>query len=93
MNEKDSPKTSQTDWVRVDALRDEDIDLSESPELDEAFFQNAVIRLPAKKVPVCLRLDQEVLDWFRAGGRRYQSRINAVLKAFIAQQQESREER
>jgi uncharacterized protein (DUF4415 family) len=83
MKEKNLKKNSRTDWARVDAIKDEDIDFSDIPELGEAFFQNATIRLPERKVPVCIRLDREVVDWFKARGKRYQSRINAVLKAFI----------
>jgi len=82
MNEKDLRKKSQTDWARIDAMRDEDIELADIPELDEAFFKNAVIRLPEKKVPVTIRLDREVLEWFKAQGKGYQSRINALLKAY-----------
>ena len=86
MKEKNLQKSSQSDWARFDALRDEDIDFSDIPELGEAFFRNAEIRLPERKVPVCIRLDREVVDWFKARGKRYQSRINAVLKAFIERQ-------
>lgn len=82
MNEKDLRKKSRTDWARIDAMRDEDLDLVDIPELDEAFFKNAVIRLPEKKVPVTIRLDREVLAWFKAQGKGYQSRINALLKAY-----------
>jgi uncharacterized protein (DUF4415 family) len=88
MKEKNLKKNSRSDWARVDALRDEDIDFSDIPELGEAFFQNAIIRLPEKKVPVCIRLDREVVDWFKARGKRYQSKINAVLKAFIERQKQ-----
>jgi uncharacterized protein (DUF4415 family) len=86
MKEKNLQKSSRSDWARVDALKDEDIDFSDIPELGEAFFQNADIRLPERKVPVCIRLDREVVDWFKARGKKYQSRINAVLKAFIERQ-------
>jgi uncharacterized protein (DUF4415 family) len=86
MKGKDLKKSSQSDWARVDALSDEDIDFSDIPELGDAFFRHAEIRLPERKVPVCIRLDREVVDWFKARGKRYQSRINAVLKAFIARQ-------
>ncbi len=72
-------KKSRTDWARIDARRDEDLELADIPELGEAFFKNAVIRLPEKKVPVTIRLDREVLAWFKAQGKGYQSRINALL--------------
>jgi uncharacterized protein (DUF4415 family) len=63
-------------------MRDEDIDTSDIPELDETFFKNAVLRLPQPKASVCLRLDRDVLDWFKAQGKGYQTRMNAVLKAY-----------
>jgi uncharacterized protein (DUF4415 family) len=63
-------------------MTDGDIDLSDIPELDESFFKNAVLRLPVPKASITLRLDRDVLDWFRAQGRGYQTRINAILKAY-----------
>ena len=82
MRKKDIKKQSQTDWVRLEAMRDEDIDFSDIPELKEAFFKNAVIRLPKPKAKVCIRLDQDILEWFRSQGKGYQTKINAVLRAF-----------
>ncbi len=82
MKKKDLKKQSQTDWARLNAMRDKDIDFSDIPELTEAFFKNAVIRLPKPKAKVCIRLDQDVLEWFRLQGRGYQTKINAVLRAF-----------
>jgi uncharacterized protein (DUF4415 family) len=75
-------KKSATDWSRVDALRDEDIDFSDIPEQDAAFFKNAVLKMPQPKVAVTIRLDQDVLTWFKAQGKGYQTRINALLRAF-----------
>jgi len=79
MNKKSSKKRSETDWARIDALRDEDIDFSDIPEQGEEFFEAAMLRLPKKTV--CIRLDADVLEWFKAQGKGYQSRINAVLRA------------
>jgi uncharacterized protein (DUF4415 family) len=70
------------DLDRLRAMKDEDIDTSDIPELDEAFFKNAVIRMPRPKASVTLRLDREVLDWFKSQGKGYQTRINAILKAY-----------
>jgi uncharacterized protein (DUF4415 family) len=66
------------------ALPDEDIDYSDIPELDEAFFRNARLVMPVGKRQVTLRIDADVLDWFRAQGKGYQSRMNAVLRAYAA---------
>lgn len=82
MSRKNLKARSETDWARLDAMKDEDIDTSDIPELDDSFFENAVIRWPEPKASVTLRLDREVLDWFKAQGKGYQTRINAVLKAY-----------
>jgi uncharacterized protein (DUF4415 family) len=82
MSRKNLKKPSETDWDRIDAMRDEDLDTSDIPELDDSFFANAVIRLPEPKASVTLRLDREVLDWFKSQGKGYQTRINAVLKGY-----------
>jgi uncharacterized protein (DUF4415 family) len=82
MSRKNIKKQSETDWARIDAMRDEDIDTSDIPELDESFFKNAVLRLPQPKVSVCIRMDREVLDWYKSQGKGYQTKINAILKAY-----------
>jgi uncharacterized protein (DUF4415 family) len=82
MKKRDLKKQSQTDWERLDAMGDEDIDFSDIPELTDAFFKNAVLRLPKPKAKVCIRLDQDILEWFKSQGKGYQTKINAVLRAF-----------
>jgi len=76
-------KQSRTDWARVDALRDQEIDYSEIPELGDDFFKSAVLRMPEPKALVTLRLDRDVLEWFKKQGPRYQTRINALLRAYV----------
>jgi uncharacterized protein (DUF4415 family) len=61
----------------------EKIDTSDIPELDEAFFRRAKVRMPAGKQLVSLRVDQDILDWFKQQGKGYQTRINAVLRAYV----------
>jgi uncharacterized protein (DUF4415 family) len=71
------------------ALPDEAVDTSDIPPLDAAFWRNAGVAMPgAGKRQVTLRLDAEVLDRFKAGGRGWQTRINAVLKAYVEAQRE-----
>ena len=63
-------KTSlKTNWDRLAKMEDQDIDTSDIPELGDDFFQNAELRVPVKK-PVTLRLDADVLEWFKAGGKK-----------------------
>jgi len=76
-------KQSRTDWARVDALREQEIDYSEIPELGDDFFKSAVLRMPEPKALVTLRLDRDVLEWFKKQGPRYQTRINALLRAYV----------
>lgn len=83
MSKQNLKKQSRTDWARVDALREQEIDYSEIPELGDDFFKSAVLRMPEPKALVTLRLDRDVLEWFKKQGPRYQTRINALLRAYI----------
>lgn len=68
-------------------MTDKDIDLSDSPEITPEMFARAVIRRGLKPVPakaqLTLRVDRDVLAWFKAQGRGYQTRINALLRAYM----------
>ena len=77
---------SETDWNRIDSMKDEEINLSDIPELGEEFFRNAALVMPERKSSVTLRLDREVLEWFKSRGKGYQTRINAILKAYVRTQ-------
>jgi uncharacterized protein (DUF4415 family) len=78
-----SRKKSGTDWERLATMQDSEIDLSDSPEFDSAFFQNATLRMPQAKNPISLRLDQDVVEWYREQGPGYQTRMNAVLRMYM----------
>lgn len=77
---------SETNWQAIDAMEDSDIDLSELPEVSAENFAKAVVRKGlkpvAKKTQVTLRLDTDVLNWFKAQVQGYQTNINALLKAY-----------
>jgi len=83
VNQRTTTKRSQTNWTRIDALKDREIDTSDIPEQKKAFFKRAVLRLPEPKTAVTIRLDRQVLDWFKAKGPGYQTRINALLRAYM----------
>jgi len=76
-------KLSRTDWQRIDGMPDAQIDTSDIPPLDADFFSNAEVRLPRPKELITLRLDHDILAWFRGFGKGYQTRINAVLRTYM----------
>ena len=68
-------------------MQDKDIDLSDSPELTPELFARAIVRRGLQPVPrksqLTLRLDQDVLEWFRKQWQGYQTQINALLRAYM----------
>ena len=66
----------------IKAIKEEDIDYSDIPELDETFWNNAVLVRPNKKERLTVRFDAEVVEWFKKQGRGYQTRMNTVLRSF-----------
>jgi len=75
-------KSLKTDWERISSMPDKDIDTSDIPELDDAFFEQAEIRVPGKQ-PVTIRLDEDVITWFKSQGKGYQTRINQLLRRYM----------
>ena len=79
---------SLTDWKRVDALREEDIDLSDSPEITSEMFSRATVRRAPTAGKRAIDLDADLFAWFKAQGEGYQQRINAILRAYKEAHQE-----
>ena len=83
-----------TDWERVAALTDEDIeeavrnDPDAAPILDAGFWKDAILVKPRRKVDIHIRLDSDIVEFFKHDGPRYQSRINAVLRTYVEACQE-----
>jgi uncharacterized protein (DUF4415 family) len=83
-------RKGQTDWKRLDALTDEEIEASIADDPDWAEFKDidwskAVLVVPPKKQAISIRVDQDVLDFFKREGAGYQRRINAVLRSYMQQ--------
>jgi uncharacterized protein (DUF4415 family) len=76
-------KGSKTNWERIDQMTDEEIDTSDIPPLDDAFFANAKLRLPEGKVPLVMNVDADVFQWFKSPGRDYQNLINTALRVYV----------
>ncbi|UUC48534.1 MULTISPECIES: BrnA antitoxin family protein [Pseudomonas] len=82
-------KASKTDWKRLLVEQGDDaIDTSDIPELGDDFFRRAQLRVPAKQT-VTIRLDADVLEWFKAQGSGYQTRINQLLRLYMEAHRQS----
>lgn len=75
-------KVSKTNWKKIKSMKDKNIDYSDIPELSDDFFDKAVL-WSGKKKQITIRLDPDVLDFYKGGGRGYQSRINQVLRRYM----------
>ena len=87
MKGRATSRKSQTNWKRFDALPDQGIDFSDTPELTPEMFARAVVRRGLKpmtrKRQLTIRIDSDVLEWYRRLGPGYQTRINALLRAYM----------
>lgn len=79
-------KSIKSDLKRLDAMRDEDIDYSDIPELDDSFFTRELVNIPPMKTQLTVRLDEDILEWLKSkspDGKGYQTRMNAILRAMM----------
>ena len=79
-------KESKTDWKRLSAMADKKINTDDIAELGDAFFRDAELKTPPKQ-PVTLRIDADVLAFFKGQGQGYQTRINKLLRKYMDAQQ------
>ena len=82
MRKHDKPLTPK----QIAATKDQDIDFSDIPELDDDFWRNAEFVEPDRTEQVTLRVKRSVLAYFRASGKGYQSRMNRVLESYVRAQ-------
>jgi uncharacterized protein (DUF4415 family) len=68
MSAKDSKKRSKTDWDRLAKMSDKDIDYTDIPPVDENFFKTGKLHLPKAKSLISIRIDQDILEWFKTQG-------------------------
>lgn len=78
---------NRTDRERLAAMGDEAIDYLDIPELDESFWANAKLRMPENKNRITVRIDRDVLEWLKAQGPGYQTRLNAILRTYMEARQ------
>lgn len=85
----------RSDWARVDAMTDAEIERAMRDDPDWQNFididwSKAVMVIPQKKKAISIRLDEDIVDFFQATGKGYQTRINAVLRHFVSEQKRSK---
>lgn len=83
---RDAPLRGRADLKRLRRMSEAAIQASSPPELadlPEEFWDDAILVLPEPKQAVSLRLDRDLLEWFRAAGPGYQTRMNAVLRSYM----------
>jgi uncharacterized protein (DUF4415 family) len=68
---------------QIESISEKEIDYSDIPKTDEAFWAKAELRLPQAKKGVYLRLDPDLIDWLKRQGPGYQTRINAILRSYM----------
>jgi uncharacterized protein (DUF4415 family) len=71
----------------IQKIPDEAIDTSDIPELDDHFWETAKMVTPISPKAVSLRLDSDILNWFKSQGKGYQSMINNVLRIYVNHQE------
>ncbi|MBR8840305.1 MAG: BrnA antitoxin family protein [Stigonema ocellatum SAG 48.90 = DSM 106950] len=70
------------------SIKESDIDYSDAPRTDEAFWEGAAFNVPVPKVPVNMRLDADVVAWFKSKqARGYQTLMNFVLREYMLKHQ------
>ena len=84
----ESPKPTFTrplTSAELAALPDEEIDFSDIPKLGEAFWGNAIVMQPGdwEKPRITIRLDADIIDYFKSQGRDWPTRMNAVLRTYV----------
>jgi len=93
MSKKNISTQSRTDLGRLARMKDADIDFSDVPEIAPEKFAKAIVRKGLKPVPkksqITLRIDSDVLAWFKNTGKGYQTRMNTLLRAYMRESQDS----
>jgi len=87
MKKSATSRKSRTNGKRVSVPKDEKIDFTDIPELTPEMFARAIVRRGLKPVPrkqqLTIRVDSDVLEWYKEQGPGYQTRINALLRAYM----------
>ncbi len=96
LNEMRERGESQTDWARIRAMTEEELEanIASDPDWKDVprdWYKDAVLMNPIEKKLMSIRIDQDVIDWFKQQGPGYQTKMNAVLRAYVTAAQKGTE--
>ncbi len=90
-------RASRSDWAKAAAMSNEELEASIAADPDEAGmvmdWDSVTVELPKPKADLHMRVDRDVLDFFRKTGKGYQTRINAVLRSYVSRMRRTNEHR
>lgn len=79
---------TRSDWTKAGAVTDDQLEASIARDPEEAGmvmdWDNATVEMPRPKAQLNMRIDRDVLEFFRKSGKGYQTRINAVLRSYVS---------
>lgn len=82
MNEKYMKHDAKTNWKKLQQASDSQINYIDNPATTDDFWKDAKLFMPVNKIHLSLRLDEDVVNFFKNQGPKYQTKINAVLKSY-----------
>lgn len=92
MSKTNTLEKSQTDWARIDAMTDEDIDLSDIPEITEEMWENGTLLKNFKPIPrknqENFPIDKDIIEFFKAQSFNYPAKINQLLRDYMEAQED-----
>jgi uncharacterized protein (DUF4415 family) len=83
MSENNMKNSSKTDWEGLSQMSDEEIDYSDIPPLTERFFREAKLWQSRPKVTVTVKVDADVLEWFKSESDNWEARLQAALRLYV----------
>lgn len=76
-------KSSKTDWEALEAMGDAEINYSDIPPLTDEFFQRAKVWRPQPQVTVAMKIDADILEWFKSENEDWEAQIQTALRLYV----------
>lgn len=87
MTKKNTLRKSETDWARIDAMTDDEIDYSDIPPITDEMFENALLRKNFKPIPrkhqENFPIDRDIIEFFKSQDFNYPAKINQLLREYM----------